>query len=86
MITYNDIYEAARQERYSDQLQPLSKNFVIEVSKYLKEKKQFTLKESEEFSGVVDKAKKQLENAITFFREFIGRRRKKNFKFGFNCR
>ena len=25
MITYNDIYEAARKERYSDQLQPLSK-------------------------------------------------------------
>lgn len=77
MITYNDIYEAARQERYSDQLQPLSKNFVSEVSKYLKEKKQFTLKESEEFSGVIDKTKKQLENAITFFKELIVRRRKK---------
>ena len=46
MITYNDIYEAARQERYSEQIQPLSKNFVVEISKYLKEKKQFTLKES----------------------------------------
>jgi|SRR3989338_937785 len=77
MITYNDIYEAARQERYSDQLQPLSKNFVVEVAKYLKEKKQFTLKESEEFSGVIDKTKKQLENAITFFKELIVRRRKK---------
>lgn len=77
MITYNDIYEAARQERYSDQLQPLSKNFIVEVSKYLKEKKQFTMKESEEFSGVIDKTKKQLENAITFFKELIVRRRKK---------
>ena len=77
MITYNDIYEAARQERYSEQLQPLSKNFVLEISKYLKEKKQFTIKESEEFSGVIDKTKKQLENAITFFKELIVRRRKK---------
>ena len=77
MITYNDIYEASRQERYSDSLQPISKNFVVEVSKYLKEKKQFTLKESEEFSGVIDKTKKQLENAITFFKELIVRRRKK---------
>src|SRR3989338_1616467 len=77
MITYNDIYEAARQERYSEQLQPLSKNFVAEVSKYLKEKKQFTLKESEEFSGVIDKTKKQFENAVTFFKELIVRRRKK---------
>lgn len=77
MITYNDIYEAARQERYSDQLQPISKNFVSEVAKYLKEKKQFTLKESDEFSGVIDKTKKQLENAVTFFKELIVRRRKK---------
>ncbi len=77
MITYNDIYEAARQERYSEQLQQLSKNFVVEVSKYLKEKKQFTLKESEEFSGVIDKTKKQFENAVTFFKELIVRRRKK---------
>ena len=77
MITYNDIYEAARQERYSEQLQPLSKNFVVEISKYLQEKKQFTLKESEEFSGVIDKTKKQFENAVTFFKELIVRRRKK---------
>ncbi|MEK6824052.1 MAG: hypothetical protein AABY06_03370 [Nanoarchaeota archaeon] len=77
MITYNDIYEATRQERYSDQLQLLPKNFVAEVSKYLKDKKQFSIKESEEFSGVIDKTKKQLENAITFFKELIVRRRKK---------
>ncbi len=77
MITYNDLYEAARQERYSESLQPLAKNFVLEVAKYFKEKKQFTLKESDEFSGVIDKTKKQLENAITFFKELIVRRRKK---------
>jgi len=77
MITYNDLYESAKQERYSEQLQPLSKNFIIDVSKYLKEKKQFTLKESEEFSGVINKTKKQLENAVTFFKELIVRRRKK---------
>ena len=35
------------------------------------------MKESEEFSGVVNKTKKQLENAITFFNELIVRRRKK---------
>src|SRR3990167_7701186 len=64
MITYNDIYEAARQERYSEQIQPLSKNFVVEISKYLKEKKQFTLKESEEFSGVIDKTKKKILNLV----------------------
>jgi DNA replication initiation complex subunit (GINS family) len=82
MITYNDIYEAARKERYSDQLQPLPKNFVTEVSNYLQEKKQMSMKETDEFSDVVLKAKKQLENAKTFFNELIVRRRKKILSLG----
>ena len=77
MITYNDIYEAARKERYSDQLQPIAKNFVSETSKYFQEKKQITIDNTDEFSEVVLKTKKQLENAITFFKELIVRRRKK---------
>jgi len=76
MISYNDIYEAARKERYSEQLQPLQKNFIGEVSKYLKEKKELVASEGE-FSDNVLKVKKQLENAITLFKELIIRRRKK---------
>ena len=77
MITYNDLYEAARKERYSDQLQPLPKNFVDEVAKYLKEKKQLSLKDDDEFSDMIAKTKKQLENATTLFHELMTRRRKK---------
>ncbi len=77
MITYNDIYEAARKERYSEQLQPIPKSFVNEVSKYLKEKKEISLKEEDGFSDVIMKTKKQLENAITLFKELVVRRRKK---------
>lgn len=77
MITYNDLYEAARKERYSDQLQPLSKNFILDVADYLKEKKQMTLKEDDLFSDMIAKTKKQLENATTLFRELMNRRRKK---------
>jgi len=77
MITYNDIYEAARKERYSEQLQPLNKNFVTEVSDYLREKKEIASKEDDVFSDVIIKTKKQLENAITLFKELILRRRKK---------
>jgi len=77
MITYNDIYEAARKERYSDQLQSLSKNFIEDVSEYLKDKKEIANKEDDEFSDVIMKTKKQLENAITLFRELMLRRRKK---------
>ncbi len=77
MITYNDIYEASRKERYSDQLQQLPKNFVTEVSDYLKEKKDIASKDNDVFSDVIVKTKKQLENAMTLFRELILRRKKK---------
>lgn len=77
MITYNEVYEAARKERYSEQLQKLSKNFIIEVSNYLKEKKEIASKEGDSFSDVFLKTKKQIENAITLFKELMLRRRKK---------
>jgi DNA replication initiation complex subunit (GINS family) len=77
MITYNDIYEASRKERYSEQLQPLSKKFVNEVSEYLKEKKEIASKEDDIFSDIILKTKKQLENALTLFKELMIRRRKK---------
>ncbi len=77
MITYNDIYEAARKERYSTQLQPIPKNFIEEVANYLKEKKEIASKEDDDFSDVIMKTKKQLENAITLFKELMLRRRKK---------
>ncbi len=77
MITYNDVYEAARKERYSEQLQQLPKKFVIDVAEYMREKKEISLKEDDSFSDVIIKTKKQLENAITLFKELITRRRKK---------
>jgi len=77
MITYNDIYEAARKERYSEQLQNLPKNFILEVADYFKDKKEMALKVDDVFSDVIIKTKKQLENAITLFKELMLRRRKK---------
>ena len=77
MITYKDIYEAAKKERYSENLQPIPKNFVKDVAKYLKEKKDFSGKDEEVFSDTLIKTKKQLENDITLFQELLRRRRKK---------
>ncbi len=77
MITYSNIYEAARKERYSEQLQKLPNNFIEEIKNYLKEKKQVASKEDDAFSDVIIKTKKQIENAITLFKELITRRRKK---------
>ncbi len=77
MITYNDLYEAERKERYSDQLQALSKNFILDVAEYLREKKELVSKETDIFSDMIAKTKKQLENAMTIFRALMTRRRKK---------
>jgi DNA replication initiation complex subunit (GINS family) len=77
MITYNEIYEASIKERNYKPLQALPKNFIEEVSDYLKEKKQIALKQNEDFSDVIDKTKKQLENAIVRFKELMRLRREK---------
>ena len=77
MITYNDIYESARKERYSEQLQKLPKKFIDEVSVYFKEKKELASKEENVFSDIIIKTQKQLENAVTLFKELMLRRRKK---------
>jgi len=77
MITYNDIYEASKKERYSEQLQQLPKNFIGEVADYLREKRDIASKDDDIFSDVIVKTKKQLENAITLFKELIVRRKKK---------
>ena len=58
-------------------MQNLPKNFISEVSDYLKEKKEISAKEDDIFSDVIKKNKKQLENAMTLFKELILRRRKK---------
>ena len=77
MITYNEVYEAARKERYSEQLQPIPKNFVSEIADYLREKKELSFQEEDAFSDSTIKAKKQLENALTLFKELMLRRRRK---------
>lgn len=83
MITYNDIYEALRRERYSEQLQQLGKNFVQEVADYLKEKKAISEKSEDIFSDAISKTKKQFENAISMFKELMLRRKKKLLNLAF---
>lgn len=77
MITYNEIYEIARKERYSEQLQNLPKDFIQSVADYLKEKKELSSKEDDSFSDIIMKTKKQFENAKILFQEIIRIRKKK---------
>ena len=77
MITYNDIYEALRKERYSEQLQLLPKKFVQEVAGYIADKKKIAGQQEELFSDEIVKVKKQLENAVSIFNELMLLRKKK---------
>ncbi len=77
MITYNDIYESLRKERYSEQLQPITKNFVSEVSQYISEKKKLSENQNDSFSDEASKLKKQLENTVSIFKELMLLRKKK---------
>ena len=77
MITYNELYDALRKERYSEQLQPIPKNFVKEVGAYLNDKKEIALRKNDDFSDTILKTKKQFENSIAIFKELMLRRKRK---------
>jgi DNA replication initiation complex subunit (GINS family) len=77
MITYNDIYEALRKEKYSEQLQALPKKFICQVSDYISEKKKLSNQTGDLFSEEIMKTKKQLENAVAIFNELMLLRKKK---------
>jgi len=77
MLSYNDLYEILRKEKYSDSLQQLPKNIAEDVAIYLNERKEESKSEGDMFSDIATKSKKQLENSISLFKELILRRKKK---------
>ncbi len=83
MITYNDLYEALRKEKYSEILQILPKKFVEDVALYFQEKKTFSEKEQDLFSDIAVKNKKKLENAVANFKELLRIRKRKILNLAF---
>jgi|TARA_Y100000034_G_scaffold35343_1_gene43342 DNA replication initiation complex subunit (GINS family) len=77
MITYKDIDNISRNERYSENLQKIPENFLSDVVHYLKEKKEIAAKKDENFEDVITKTRKQLENATTLIKGLIRVRKKK---------
>ncbi len=77
MITYSDLYEALRKEKYSEQLQKLPKSFFDDTIAYIKEKESIAKKTSDTFSETTRNAKKQLENVFVILHELLLRRKKK---------
>lgn len=77
MIGYSELYDIVRKEKYSEILQQLPKNFLDEVSEFLIEQRGLAVNESDFFAESTIKAKKQLENSISLFRELMRLRKKK---------
>lgn len=77
MLTYNDIYEILRKEKYAETLQALPKNFITDFSDYIQTKREESATESDLFAEGLAKSKKQLENSVALFKELILRRKKK---------
>jgi DNA replication initiation complex subunit (GINS family) len=83
MITYQDIYDLLRKEKYSEELQPLPKSFFKEVATYINDKKEIINKEHDLFSEAIIKTKKQLDNTIGLIKELVLRRKKKILNLAF---
>jgi DNA replication initiation complex subunit (GINS family) len=83
MLTFSDIYEAMRKEKYSENLQMLPKKFLGEANEYFAEKKAFLSKEDDLFSDIAIKNKKKLDNAVSSFRDLLRIRKKKILNLAF---
>ena len=83
MLTFSDIYEAMRKEKYSENLQILPKKFLNECNDYFEEKKEFLKKEDDLFSDMAIKNKKKLDNAVSSFRDLLRIRKKKILNLAF---
>lgn len=76
MLSYNDIYEVLRKEKFAETLQALPKSFVYDFALFINERKSQP-ESTDLFSESAVKTKKQFENAISLFRELMLRRKKK---------
>ena len=77
MLSYNDLYEILRKEKFNEALQPLPSDFIDQLSSYMNDKKEQSSVDDSMFQDSVIKSKKQYENSIAIFKELILRRKRK---------
>ena len=86
VVNYETLFELLRREKNREELQQLPENFLVEVKKYLNEKKQTTLTRSDDpFSEIEqEKTQRQLANIKKILREIYERREKKIISMALN--
>lgn len=86
MVSYQEIYDLLRKEKYSEQLQQLPDNFLKEISIYLNEKKSIVDKDQGGlFSDTQKITRKQFENAVSLVNELLAVREKKVLNLSFTA-
>jgi len=84
MITYQEIYDHLRKEKYNESLQEIPDNFLQELANYIDDKKQILAKEdSSLFSDTLKVTRKQLDNSISLIKEIFSIRNKKILNLSF---
>jgi DNA replication initiation complex subunit (GINS family) len=79
-ISFEEIHELLRSEKYSSDLQPLSEEQLMQICRYLESKKQLFLKQRESVlfeNSPQDKLRDELDNANRALRDFYDKREKK---------
>jgi DNA replication initiation complex subunit (GINS family) len=77
-FSYEDLYEILRAEKYSTDLQPISLEQLQKIRRYLKNKEEFLVRQSEsKFDDAIEKIKIELENAKRALRDLYDRRERK---------
>jgi len=81
LITYDNLYELLRLEKYKKELQRVDKDFYEKTARYLNEKKTilqgYETKDSVFASQSIIKTKRQLENAYMILKELYEKRESK---------
>jgi len=89
IITYENLYEILRREKYRTELQKIDETFYQDVIKYLQEKTAIlesqSRKESIFASTEVEKTQTQLKNVLKILKELYEKRENKIIQFALFC-
>ncbi|MDP3728223.1 MAG: hypothetical protein Q8R18_02095 [bacterium] len=89
IITYENLYEILRREKYRTELQKIDETFYQDVIKYLQEKTAILESQSKKqsifASTEVEKTQTQLKNALKILKELYEKRENKIIQFALFC-
>ena len=79
VITYENIYEILRKEKYRTELQKLEKDFLEKVNAYIKDKDDIIQQQKDDtmFSSEIEKIQKQIKNIKKMLKELYEKREAK---------